>query len=123
MPTNDTVALIVDPDFGSRIQEVAARMRHTWVVATPANVAAAGQIWKASPNWPGLNMEGGVTTFIQYGADRESWREVILDSVDDHHNCHSHDPSYPHLAADAPLYPVAATDRMNPYWLPLRAVT
>lgn len=68
----DTVALIVDPDFGARIQEVIARVRHAWVVATPANVAVAEQIWRASPNSPGLNMEGGVTTFIQYGVDRES---------------------------------------------------
>lgn len=69
---NDTVALIVDPDFSARIPEVVARVRHTWVVATPANVAVAEQIWKASPNSPGLNTQGGVTTFIQYGADRES---------------------------------------------------
>ncbi|MBY4796119.1 hypothetical protein [Burkholderia multivorans] len=78
MPTNNTVALIVDPDFGARIQEVAAKVRHTWVVATPANVVVAEQIWRASPNPSRLNMEGGATTFIQYGVDQESWCDAIL---------------------------------------------
>ncbi|MEQ0777917.1 hypothetical protein ABLT15_37070 [Paraburkholderia tropica] len=94
MPTNETVALIVDPVFGARIHEVAARVRHTWVVATPANVAVAEQIWRASPNSLGLNIEGGVTTFIQYGVDRESWCDSILDSVDEHHNAYSGAPGY-----------------------------
>ncbi|WP_157653645.1 hypothetical protein [Burkholderia ubonensis] len=106
---NDTVALIVDPDFGARIQEVVARVRHTWVVATPANVAVAEQIWRASPNSPGLNMEGGVTTFIQYGVNRESWCDAILDSVDDHHNSYSGDPGYSILE----VYGIPLTNRLQ----------
>ncbi len=99
MPTNDTVALIVDPDFGARIREVAARVRHTWVVASPANVAVAEQMWRASPTPNRLDIEGGVITFIQYGVGRESWCDAILDSVDEHHNRHSYDPGYSVLEA------------------------
>lgn len=69
-------------------------MWHTWVVATPVNVAVAEQIWGASPNSTGLNIQGGVITFIQYGADRESWCDAILDSVDEHHNSYSQYPGY-----------------------------
>ncbi|MBR8393472.1 hypothetical protein [Burkholderia cenocepacia] len=106
---NDTVALIVDPDFSARIPEVVARVRHTWVVATPANVAVAEQIWKASPNSPGLNTQGGVTTFIQYGADRESWCSAILDSVDTHHNSYTGDPGYSILE----VYGIPPTSRLQ----------
>lgn len=109
MPTNDTVALIVDPDFSARIQEVVARVRHTWVVATPANVAVAEQIWRALPKPLELNMEGGVTTFIQYGVDREGWCDAILDSVDDHHNCYSYDPGYSILE----VYGTPLTERLQ----------
>ncbi|WP_176060191.1 hypothetical protein [Paraburkholderia sp. BCC1876] len=109
MPTNDTVALIVDPDFSARIQEVVARVRHTWVVATPANVAVAEQIWRALPKPPELNMEGGITTFIQYGVDREGWCDAILDSVDDHHNCYSYDPGYSILE----VYGTPLTERLR----------
>ncbi|HGO6129737.1 TPA: hypothetical protein ACK3RK_008363 [Burkholderia cepacia] len=109
MPTNNTVALIVDPDFGARIQEVATRVRHTWVVATPANIAVAEQIWRASPNPSRLNTEGGVTTFIQYGVDQESWFDAILNSVDEHHNCHSYDPGYSILE----VYGITLTERLR----------
>lgn len=89
----DTVALIVDPDFRARIQEVIARVRHTWVVATPANVAVAEQIWRASPNSRGLHMEGGVTRFIQYGD----------------HNSHSCDPGYSILE----VFGISLTNRLQ----------
>jgi hypothetical protein len=109
MVTNDTVALIVDPEFGGRIREVAARVRHTWVVATPTNVAVAEQIWSTSPKPPGLNKEGGVTTFVQYGAERESWCDAILDSVDDHHNSHSCNPGYSVME----VYGISLTERLR----------
>jgi hypothetical protein len=109
MGTNDTVALIVDPEFGRRIREVAERVRHTWVVATPTNVAVAEQIWSGSPKPLGLNKEGGVTTFFQYGADRESWCDAILDSADEHHNSHSCNHGYSVIE----VYGVSLTDRLR----------
>jgi hypothetical protein len=108
METNDTVALIVDPEFGTRIRDVAARVWHTWVVATPENVVVAEQIWSA-PNSADLNMQGGVTTFIQHGADRESWCDAILDSVDEHHNNYSRDPGYSILE----VYGTPLTERLR----------
>uniref|UniRef100_UPI003F490B94 hypothetical protein n=1 Tax=Cupriavidus necator TaxID=106590 RepID=UPI003F490B94 len=109
MMTKDTVALIVDPEFGTRIRDVAARVWHTWVVATPANVVVAEQIWAASPNSTELNKQGGVTTFIQYGADRESWCDAILDSADEHHNSYSQDPGYSILE----VYGIPITERLQ----------
>ncbi|WP_333975864.1 hypothetical protein [Burkholderia cepacia] len=110
MVTNDPVALIVDPEFGTRIRDVAARVRHTWVVATPANIAVAEQIWRALTNPPGLGNEGAVTTFLQYGADRESWCDAILDAVDDHHSAHSRNPGYSILE----VYGTPLTERLRP---------
>lgn len=111
MVTKDTVALIVDPEFGSRIRDVAGGVWHTWVVATPENVVVAEQIWAASPNSTQLNMQGGVTTFIPYGADRESWCDAILDSVDEHHNSYSQDdPGYSVLE----VYGIPITERLRP---------
>jgi hypothetical protein len=107
--TNDTVALIVDPDFGARILEVAARSRHTWVVATPVNTAATEQFWAASPKAPELNAGGGVTTFFQSGADRESWCISILGTLDDHHNEHACKLGYSVIE----VYGIAITGRLR----------
>jgi len=38
------VSIVVDPNFGSRLHELAARM-HVWAVDTPPNRAAAERIW------------------------------------------------------------------------------
>lgn len=94
MLMTDTIALVVDPDFGVRIREVVRGVLHTWVVASPANVAVAEEIWRGLPNARENNMEGGVTTFVQSGADRESWCDAILHTLDEHHNSHSREPGY-----------------------------
>jgi len=105
---NDSIALIVDPDFGARLRVVAAKSRHTWIVATAANVAVAEQIWATSGVSP-PNMDGGVTTFRQYGPCAESCCAAILNTIDDHHSEYSQAPAY----ADLVVYGVQLTERLR----------
>jgi hypothetical protein len=104
-----TVALVADPNFGSRLGALAAKM-HTWIVATPENSAAAELIWNSSANATGNRLESGVTTFISdLKSDREGWCDEILDSIDEHHNSYSHDPGYTVLD----VYGVMLTERLR----------
>lgn len=45
MTKRDTIALIVDPDSGERIRDIAAHARHTWVVTSDANDPVIRRIW------------------------------------------------------------------------------
>lgn len=84
------VGIVADPDFGSRLSELASRM-HVWIVDTPANRAAANRIWAARPSAPSL--ERGVTIFQSNLDDAPDQRVVaILSTVDLHHGEYSHDP-------------------------------
>ncbi|NTX28156.1 hypothetical protein HT746_13595 [Burkholderia pyrrocinia] len=94
MNKQDTIALIVDPGSGERIRDIAAIASHTWVVTSPVNDAVVTRIRNASPALPGQVVEGGITTFLRYGSDRESWCAGILDAVDEHHNKEMHRDGY-----------------------------
>lgn len=94
MRTTDTVALIVDPDFGVAIREIAAAVVHTWVVDTEENCAVVEQVWKSSSKPLGHMMQNGITTFRRYGVDRESWCDAVLDSIEDHHDRRWGNPGY-----------------------------
>ncbi|OXI30104.1 hypothetical protein CFB89_23070 [Burkholderia sp. AU16741] len=53
MTTQNTIALIVDPDGGGRIHDIAAHARHTRVVTSDTNDPAIRQIRntrRAEPN-------------------------------------------------------------------------
>ncbi|NTZ83864.1 hypothetical protein FCJ61_12850 [Burkholderia metallica] len=98
MTKQNTIALIVDPDSSERIRDIAAHARHTWVVTSDTNDPVVRQIWNT--RWPesGQAPEGGVTTFLRYGDDRESWCAGILDAVDDHHGDAMHRDGHAILA-------------------------
>ncbi|KVD37362.1 hypothetical protein WS61_25240 [Burkholderia sp. ABCPW 11] len=85
MTTRNTIALIVDPDSGERIHDIAAHARHTWVVTSDTNDPVIRQIWNTRRAESDRAAEGGVTLFLRHGDDRESWCAGILDAVDDHH--------------------------------------
>ncbi|MBY4870589.1 hypothetical protein DIE14_36190 [Burkholderia sp. Bp9017] len=80
-----TIALIVDPECGERIREVAAGARHTWVVTSDANDVVVERIWRESRIACTSGAEGGVTRFDRHGDDPESWCDSILDAIEDHH--------------------------------------
>jgi hypothetical protein len=92
MPTVPyTVAIVLDPEFGDRIDPIASRV-HAWVVDSPANHAAAEGIWQRNQDEPS-SIENGVTTFgVALNGSRKHWCEEVLGTIDLHHGEDSHVP-------------------------------
>ncbi|MDS0862887.1 hypothetical protein NUV25_34830 [Burkholderia pseudomultivorans] len=110
LKNTDAIALIVDPECGDRLSDIAATVRHAWIVTSPANDAAARRIRQRSPSPDEPDRTGGVTTFQRYGADRESWCAGILDTLDGHHNAFAQQPGYSVLQ----VYGVPFSERLRP---------
>lgn len=104
-----TIALIVDPDFGAAVGDIAATVAHTWIVDSDENCTAVEQIWRSSAKPLGHMMVNGVTTLRRYGADRESWCDAVLDSIEDHHDSRRGNPGYSALE----VYGTALTGRLR----------
>jgi hypothetical protein len=85
------VAIVVDPDFGSRLNALAARLP-VWIAATHANRMAAEQSWRENSIESSTD---GVTTFVVDPSDSpEEWLIGILRSVDLHHGEQSRTQPY-----------------------------
>jgi hypothetical protein len=88
--TAATVAIVVDPDFGDRLEELAARMP-VWVAQTEGNSVAIERLFGR------IRREGGasLTSFVvDPEASREAWCASVLETVDEHHGPLSQDPPY-----------------------------
>ncbi|QDQ82928.1 hypothetical protein [Paraburkholderia megapolitana] len=109
MRETDTIALIVDPDFGALVDDIAAKVAHTWIVDSDENCAAVKEIWQSSTRPLDQTMKNGITTFRRYGADRESWCDAVLDSIEDHHDSRRGNPGYALLE----VYGTPLTDRLR----------
>lgn len=71
---NPNVAVVLDPNYGNRLAEM-ARHLHVWVCASPANKLAVEAVWKES----GLYEAGvGATLF----GVCENPEEAFLDNLD-----------------------------------------
>jgi hypothetical protein len=90
------VALVLDPEFGEKIVDLASRI-HVWVVASPTNCSIAKALWGNQPiRTPSI--ETGITTFdVDLNATPEQWCKGILGTIDLHHGEHSHTPPYSRL--------------------------
>jgi hypothetical protein len=83
------VGLVVDPQFGGRLEGLAARM-HVWVVESTENRKVAEQLWATGLR--GMEV-GGVTTFGKGSiAGAEKLCLDVIESIDLHH--YYHDPPY-----------------------------
>ena len=83
------VGLVVDPQFGDRLEALVAQM-HVWVVESPGNLGAATRIGAAGSH--GLEA-GGVTTFGKgWAGEREQVCLSVLETIDLHHFYHQ--PAY-----------------------------
>ena len=75
--------LVVDPSFGDRLWEVAAR-HHTWVVPSDVNKAAVEAIWaarrKEQTEAPSLTIWSGPTPAVT----EQDWLSM-LDAIEVHH--------------------------------------
>ena len=105
-----TVALVLDPEFGDRLNLVAART-HVWAVGTPTNRGVAEEMWEALPKPFEYSIESGVTTFDPaLGAGPEEWCKAILGTIDQHHDDMSHGPGYSVLE----VYGLQFNERLHP---------
>jgi hypothetical protein len=83
------VAIVVDPAYGSRLDPLSQRL-HVWVADTPANRAAAENLWRSRPE---VSLDRGVTTFrVADGEPPARSALAILSAVIDHHGEYSHSP-------------------------------
>jgi len=86
------VAIVVDPNFGERLIQLAAEL-HVWAVDSPANRTAAERI-RATPG-AANSLERGITMFgAALGAAPERVVADILATVDLHHGVYSHTPAW-----------------------------
>ena len=110
-----TVALVLDPNFGDRLNPVAERI-HTWAVDSPINRAVAEKMWAARTDQSKYSIEKGITVFnFNPGANPEFWCKEILDTLDHHHNEMSHDPGYSILQ----VYGIKFSEYLRPYFVKL----
>jgi hypothetical protein len=85
------VSIIVDPEFGNRLQ-IVANETPVWIVDSPLNKSAAEDLWKSHRKQSYLD---GVTTFhVEPNSTPEKWCANIIGTVDEHHGEYSHDPPY-----------------------------
>lgn len=80
----DTVTIVVDPDFGGRLEVIAHRLP-VWICATPANLLAALAIRETLAR-EGVGRESDVTTFTI--TPQETPEEMVISrllDVDLHH--------------------------------------
>jgi hypothetical protein len=75
------VAIVVDPDFGRALADLARRV-HVWIVDTPENRRVVEQLWAQASEDP----NEGITTFkVDFAVARDAWVVDILPVVDEHH--------------------------------------
>lgn len=90
------VAIVVDPEFGDRVDNLLGRMP-VWMADTETNHGAAVRVQTARVQSETVDhtVIGALTTFaINTDSTPESWCLAILDTVAGHHDRYSHSPGY-----------------------------
>lgn len=86
--------MVVDPEYGDRLDTLAAEMP-IWVADTPTNRAAAEAIWRRTPAGLPHTAPGAVTIFgVQLDESPAVWALAVIGDVDFHHGEYSHTPPY-----------------------------
>ena len=86
--SNASVAIVVDPNFGERLELLATHMP-VWIADTPTNRTCAESLWsRADAHCP------TVTTFRTNGDDSAEWCRAILPQVELHHGEYSQSPAF-----------------------------
>lgn len=73
-----TVTIVLEPEFGEQLHELALRSA-VWIVETDTNRAAAEEAWRRAVEWPHIH----VTVF------RPSDLRHLLEQIELHHGPHS----------------------------------
>ena len=89
MTRNVIVNVVVDPEFGDRLNEIATR-GPVWIAATATNRAAAERWWSA--HYPPSEFEAVTTFLVASGRSPEEWCEEVLPTVDLHYGAYDDNP-------------------------------
>lgn len=84
-----TLAIVLDPDFGVRLRDVAGHF-DLWIVTSQVNRTVVEDLWKEVADSPECH-DVSIWTNEFTGMTVEQWR-VILEDIEDHHGQYSHDP-------------------------------
>lgn len=87
------ITIVVDPEFGDRLEALAARST-VWIVDTPSNRVAAEAEWRRRM---GGDVEAVTTFKIEPGTSAETWLCAALADVDWHHGEGVQTPPYDSL--------------------------
>jgi hypothetical protein len=86
------VSIVVEPGFGERLDEVAAR-GPVWIADTPTNRSAAERWWRA--HYPYSEYEGVTTFLVNPAASPDDWCIEVLPTVDMHYGAYDDNaPTY-----------------------------
>lgn len=99
-----TVAIILDPNFGVRLRDVAARF-DLWTVTSQLNRPVVEQWRMEQPTHYDVSMW---TNELFTGTTVEQWR-AVLENIEDHHGPYSHHPPVTILE----VYGATLTDDMR----------
>jgi hypothetical protein len=81
------VALVLDPDYGERLRELATQMA-VRIIDSPTNKAVARELWERNPN-----AEHMITTFKEPSVRAETCSEGLMENIELHHGHHSQTPA------------------------------
>lgn len=104
------IGIVLDPEFGRRLSQL-ARQFHLWVVVSDANTPAIRDSWRdEATKETGDPLASGVTSFeMSPGESREDVCARLLETVDDHHGEHAHEPPW----SEIEVYGLAITPRLQ----------
>ena len=108
--TEQRVAIVLDPNYGERVIEL-ARECHVWLVHSLLNDAAAATVWQDNSAY---SLEEGVTTFGSKETPHASFVGV-LDLVETHHAAWDEDPPVSVIEVIGLEPSAAALDELDEY--------
>ncbi len=89
-----SVALVVDPEYGQRLEALAVEMP-VWVADTPTNRVAAEALWRRASASISHTSPGAITTFkVDANDSPPLWALSVLGEIDLHHGENSQTPAY-----------------------------
>ena len=84
-----TVAIVLDPNFGVRLRNVAAHF-DVWTVTSQINRTVVEQLWKEAAETQGCH-EVTIWTSDLRGTAAEDWRAILM-NIEQHHGPNAHNP-------------------------------
>lgn len=85
------VALILDRDYGEKLEVLATEMA-VWIIESPVNKTVARKLWDRRPKLPHM-----ITTFVEPSTVDDGCFESLMDNIELHHGFYSQTPPFSEL--------------------------